>query len=323
MEAALTNTLSPKEEILCVCAGKFGQRWKDMAQSLDLKTQSIPVPLGQAVSPEQIEAELEKRPHTKALLLTACETSTGTEQPVKAISQVLKKYPKTLFLVDGITGLGAMKLQMEEWGIDVLIGGSQKSFMIPTGLSFISLSKKAWEAYKKSSCPKYYFDLQREKRAQAKGQTAFSSSVSLIRALNTSLCQIEKQGLKSSILRCQSLKDATHVFCHALGLKLFSSHPANAVTAVESPPHLSTQEILDSLYKNHNIVIAGGQGSLKDKLFRIGHLGPIKDQDQLKALKAFALEIYKRDAALFDPLQIKKALLKVKHRLKKASYEKS
>ena len=221
MEAALTNTLSPKEEILSVCAGKFGQRWKDMAQSLGLKTQSIPVPLGQAVSPEQIEAELEKRPHTKALLLTACETSTGTEQPVKAISQVLKKYPKTLFLVDGITGLGAMELQMEEWGIDVLIGGSQKSFMIPTGLSFISLSKKAWEAYKKSSCSKYYFDLQREKRAQAKGQTAFSSSVSLIRALNTSLCQIEKQGLKSSILRCQTLKAATHVFCRALGLKLF------------------------------------------------------------------------------------------------------
>lgn len=323
MEASLTNTLSPKEEILCVCAGKFGDRWRDIAKSLDLKTHSINVPLGQAVSAKQIEEELEKNPRIKALLLTACETSTATEQPVKEVSKALEKHPQVLFIVDGITGLGAMNLPMDKWGIDVLIAGSQKSFMIPTGLSFISLSNKAWEAYKKSACSKYYFDLQKEKTAQAKGQTAFSSNVSLIRALKASLHHIEKQGLQTCILRCQTLKESTHIFFKILGLKLFSSSPANSVTAIQIPKNLSAEEITSCLQRKHNIVIACGQGSLKNKLLRIGHLGPINNRDQLKALKTLALEIHKRDASLFNRTKWKKALYQANKRLTKYPNEKS
>ena len=294
MEAGLTNCLSPQDEILCVCAGKFGERWKGIAQSFGIKTHCLQLPLGRAVTPQQIEKELEKNPKIKALLLTACETSTATEQPVREISQTLKNYPQILFLVDGITGLGAMNLNMKEWGIDVLIAGSQKSFMIPTGLSFISLSKKAWQAVKKSSCPKYYFDLQKEKKAQALGQTAFSANVSLLRALHTSLCHIEKQGLKACISRCQNLKESTHIFCEVLGLKLFSSRPANSVTAILSPSHLPAEEILKDLYKQHKIRFAGGQGVLKNKIFRIGHLGPISNSYQLKSFVRFRLRVAKK-----------------------------
>ena len=316
MEASLSNTLSPGEEILCICAGKFGERWKDMADCFGIKVHSIKVPLGQAVSTQIIKKELEKNPNIKALLLTACETSTATEQPIEAISKMLKKFPQILFILDGITGLGAMDLPMDSWGIDVLIAGSQKSFMIPTGLSFIALSQKAWTAAKTASCQKYYFDLHREKTAQAQGQTAFSSNVSLIRALKESLKYIDNQGLQAWILRCQNLKESTHIFCKALGLSLFSSKPANSVTAIQIPDHLSAKDIKKNIQKKYHIVIAGGQGGLKESLLRIGHLGPIKNKNHIKALEALALEIQKKDPSLFSRQQIKKALSQAKKTLK-------
>ena len=312
MEAALLNTLSPGEEVLCICAGKFGERWRDMAQSFGLKTHSITVPWGEAVQPETVKSELKKHKQIRALLISACETSTATEQPVKDISKILKKHPQILFLVDGITGLGAMNLPMDEWGIDVLLAGSQKSFMIPTGLSFIALSKKAWEAERFSSCPRYYFDLKREKKAQAEGQTSFSSSVTLVRALRESLNSIKKEGLKGCILKCQILKKSTHAFCDSMDLSLYSSKPANAVTAIKVPENLSGEDLKKSLQTHQGLLLAGGQGKLKGKILRIGHLGPIAPSDQLRALNALALELRKQDPHFFDDKKIKEAAKKVK-----------
>ena len=312
MEAALSNTLSPKEEVLCVCAGKFGERWKEIAQAFGINVHSINVPLGEAVSPEDIANELEKNKSIRALLISACETSTATQQPIKKISKVLKNYPQVLFIVDGITGVGAMDLPMDEWGIDVLIAGSQKSFMLPTGLAFIALSKKAWQARENSSCPKYYFDLKKEKLAQTQGQTAFSSSVTLIRALKESLNFIKKQGLESCILKCQTLKNSTHIFCESLDLSLYSSKPANSVTAIKMPENISAKEIRNNLQEKHNIVVAGGQDSLKNKLLRIGHLGPISPLDHLRSLKALALELQKKDPESFSDKKVSRALKKAK-----------
>ena len=299
MEAALSNTLSPGEEVLCICAGKFGERWKEIALAFNLKVHLVNVPSGEAVRPKIIQKNLEKNKQIRALLLSACETSTATEQPVKEIAKVLENHPQTLFIVDGMTALGASELPMDKWNIDVLIAGSQKSFMLPTGLAFISLSKKAWKAVEKASCPRYYFDLKKEKKAQAKGQTAFSSSVTLIRALKTSLNFIKKQGLKSCVLKCQTLKKSTHIFCESLGLNLYSSKPANSVTAIKIPKNLSVKAIRKNLQENHGIVIAGGQGLLKDEILRIGHLGPIKPQSHLRALKALALELKKKSSHNF------------------------
>ena len=318
MEAALSNTLSPGDEVLCVCAGKFGERWKDIAQAFGLKTQSLDVPMGESVSVSDLKKKLEQNKQIRALLVSACETSTGTEQPIRELSQILRNYPQVLFMVDGMTGVGAMELPMDSWEIDVLVAGSQKSFMLPTGLAFIALSKKAWIAEETSSCPSYYFDLKKERLAQSQGQTAFSSSVTLIRALKESLDFIKKQGLKSCILKCQDLKKSTHVFCENLGLSLYSAQPASSVTAIQIPENLSAESIKKNLQDHHGIVLAGGQGALKGKILRMGHLGPINPTDHLKVLKALALELKKRDPLTFNDKKIKKALKRAKNTLQQS-----
>ena len=315
MEAALSNTLSAKDEVLCVCAGKFGERWKEIAQAFDIKVHCIDVPLGMAVCVETVKTELLKNPNLKALLISACETSTATQQPIKEISKILKNQSQILFIVDGITGVGAMELNMDEWGIDVLVAASQKSFMLPAGLAFIALSQKAWKTVEASSCPKYYFDLTKERKAQAQGQTAFSSSVTLIRALNESLILIKKQGLKFCILKCQTLKKSTHVFCKEMGLALYSLNPANSVTAIEIPENLSATEIKKNIEKNHSVILAGGQGGLKNKILRIGHLGFISYRDHLRGLKALALELNKKDPKTYELSKIKSALKKARKTL--------
>jgi len=313
MEAAFLNTLSPQEEIVCVGGGKFGERWQDMAKKFSLKVHCIDLPWGKAVKPDQIEEVLIKQPKTKALVLTACETSTASSHPVKEIANILKKHPKTLFIVDAITALGSMTLNMDEWGIDVMVAGSQKSFWLPTGLSFISLSKKAWQRNLQSQLPKYYFDLNREKKAQSQGQTAFSSPVTLIRALETSLKSLSEIGLKKLILQCENFKKASLSFALSLGLKSYSSSPANAVTALLIE---NADDIKKSLETEHHIILGGGQGQLKNKILRIGHLGPIQREDFLKALESLAQELQKKNSALFKTEQIQRALKKAEGQLK-------
>ena len=310
MEASLSNTLSPLEEVLCVCAGKFGERWKEIALAFKLKATVIEVPWGQAVSVEEIKNHLEQNKNFSAILITACETSTATQQPLKEIAELLKNYPELLFIVDAITGLGAMELKTDEWGIDVMIAGSQKTFWLPAGLAFISLSQKAWEKSLDSKLPKYYFDLNKERTAQRKGQTAFSSSVSLIRALSVSLKLIQKTGLKNLILRTEKLKSACHAFCKALDLELFSTQPANALTAIKIS---SADAIKKSMEENHQVFTAGGQGALKNKILRIGHLGPLSRKDFIRGLKALAFELNKREPSVFTKEKIRSALKKAQY----------
>ena len=312
MEAAFVNTLSPKEEVICVGGGKFGERWQDMAQKLSLKVHSLDLTWGQAIDPAKIEEALIKYPETKALILTACETSTATSHPIEEIAKILKKYPKVLFIVDAVTGLGSMTLNMDDWGIDVMIAGSQKTFWLPTGLSFISLSKKAWKRSLQSKFPKYYFDLSREKKSQKKGQTAFSSPVTLIRTLHFSLKILTEIGLKKLILQCEAFKKASLDFCFTLNLKTYSSSPANSVTAILIE---QADEIKKTLEEKHHIILGGGQEQLKNKLLRIGHLGPIKKNDFLEALKALAQELQQRNPKLFKKRQIQNALKKAEKNL--------
>ena len=316
MEAGLANTLSLQEEVLCVCGGKFGERWREIALALNLTVNGIHVPWGQAVSVEDIEKQLEQNKQIKAVLISACETSTATQYPIQEICELLKNYPEVLVIVDAITGLGTMELKMDEWGIDVMVAGSQKSFWLPTGLSFICLSKTAWKKALNSNIPKYYFNLIREREAQLKGQTAFSSSVSLIRALSTSLNLLKKQGLKNLILRCEIFKKACHVFCESLTLKIYSSNPANALTAIEIP---SAQTLKQKLEEKHQVFVAGGQAHLKNKILRVGHLGPLKNKDLMRGLKALAFELHKTEPSVFTGKKIKSALRKAKQILKSVS----
>lgn len=305
MEAGLINTLSPGEELICIGGGKFGERWSDMARGFGLKVHFLEVPWGKALDLKELEEKLKKHAKISAVVVTACETSTGTNQPVKDISLLLKKCPDILFIVDAITGLGAMPLPMDEWGIDVMTAGSQKSFWLPAGMAFIALSKKAWDKTKSSKIPKYYFDLNREKKAQLKGQTAFSSPVSMVFALEASLNLLKEKGLKQLIAQCESLKASTHAFCKALDLKLYSSSPSASLTAIEIE---NSEEIKKILEEKHHVITAGGQGILKNKILRLGHLGPLTSSQFLTALKALGFELNKRDSNFYTDQKIKKAL---------------
>lgn len=305
MEAALVNTLSPQEEVLCIGGGKFGERWRDMSQSFSLKVHFIDVPWGEAVCLNQIKNKLLKHPKIQALIITACETSTGTIHPIKDISLLLKKHKNILFIVDAITGLASMPLCMDEWGIDVMVAGSQKSFWLPTGLAFICLSEKAWEKSLQSKLPKYYFNLNKEKNAQSQGQTAFSSSVSLIRALFVSLNLLNKIGLDQLISRCEKFKESCLAFCKILNLRPYSSSPANSLTALFLN---QAQDIKKNLEQNHHVIVAGGQGQLKNKLIRIGHLGPLNPELFLFALKVLAEELNKNNPSVFQKEKILLAL---------------
>ncbi|MCY4512378.1 MAG: alanine--glyoxylate aminotransferase family protein, partial [Bdellovibrionales bacterium] len=286
MEASLINTLSPGDQVICVCGGKFGERWRDIALSHDIKTHSLSMPWGQSLCLKEAKKSLKQYPKAKAFLVSACETSTGTEHPIAELSLLLKQYPNTLFMVDGITGLGAMKLNMDNMGIDVLIGGSQKSFMLPAGLAFIALSDKAWKFQKQSTCPRYYFNLAEEKEAQKTGQTAFSSNVALIKALGNNLDHFQKKGLKHFIHRSNSLAQVTRDFCNTLNLPLLSERPASSVTTIQMPKGVSGSQVQNQMEKENQVIVAGGQGVLKDKIIRIGHLGPITNQNLIRGLTA-------------------------------------
>ncbi len=319
MEAAITNTLSPGDTVLCVCSGKFGNRWKDIALSYNLKPEVIDVRWGEPVSTEEISHHLQNNNHIKAVLVSACETSTATNQPIEEISKILKNKPEILFIVDGITGLGAMPLPMDQWNIDVLVGGSQKSFLLPTGMSFISLSQKAWDFEKKSTCPKYYFNLKREREKQEEGNTSFSINVSFIKALNQSLeYLLEKdKNLEKCILRCQQLAKATQLFCKELDLDLLSKKPSDSVTAIQIPETISANQIKKSLEEKENIIVAGGQDQLKDKIIRIGHLGFIQNEDLLRCLETLGAELHNQLFDQFPKDKIQRALEVTKKELSK------
>ena len=324
MEAAVVNTCSPGDEALFLSAGKFGERWSAMGKSFGLRANILKARYGETFSPKEIERFLQRRPQTKALFVQAVETSTGTAHPITALSKILKKFPQTLFIVDGSTAAGAVSLKMDLQSIDVLIGASQKSAGLPAGMAFIALSEKAWKRQAAARCPKYYFDLLKERHALERGETAFSANTAFLRALDESALPASSKVLQMHIARIQALAHSTAAFCKAMGLKLFSSAPAASVTAVCLPEKNgstdSWKKLNDGLRLRHGFVFAGGQGPLKGRIFRIGHLGPIHKSLHLRALKALAQELRRiYGARRFSAQKCKDALRAASKELRAAS----
>ena len=271
MSAALLNTLSPKDKVLAICAGRFGQRWAEMASAYQLQTQIINIPWGEAVKVQQVKAILKKDPQIKAILIQACETSTGVLHPIQKLAQLTKTNSKILLIVDAISALGAVNIPMDKWGIDVLIGGSQKSFSLPTGMSFICLSKKAWQFNKTSRLPVYYLDLKKEKAAQKKGQTAFSSNVSYIKALY----QFFSSGagnINTRIQHSRKMSKMTLNFCKNLDLNTFAKVPSPSMTSITLPAHIDGIKLKKYIEIKYAVIFAGGQEKLKGRVLRIGTL---------------------------------------------------
>lgn len=291
MEALLVNTLSPGDKVLAIVSGKFGERWADMAKTYGAVVTIINVPWGEAVKVSDVADHLQKNPDTRAVLCQACETSTAVAHPIKELAQVIDGYADTLFLVDAITALGAYPLPMDEWKIDGLVAGSQKAFMLPTGMAFISFSKKAWKFIENAKFPRYYFDVRKEKKANGAGETFYSSNVAIIRALDVVLSLIATQGLDQLFHTIHRRAELTRVFAQQLGFTLYAKAPSDSVTALTVPSHMDGQKIRLHLEEVHNITIMGGQDQAKGKIIRIGHMGYIQDQEMLRLLECLGLTL--------------------------------
>lgn len=279
MEAAVVNLLSPGDAVITVHAGKFGERWTEIATAYGIKAEVIDVAWGKAVNPQDIESRLKTSPKIKAVFTTLCETSTGVTQDIEAIGKIVKNYNAVL-VVDAISGLGAIDLKTDAWSVDVCVSGSQKGLMLPPGLAFISMSKKAWDRVLESKCPKYYFDLTVAKKAIEKTDTPFTPAISLIIALDEALKIMRQDGLENIFSRHKKMANATRVAVKALGLELFSPEAASdVVTAVKVPQGLDGEKLVKVMRDTYGVTIAGGQAELKGKIFRIAHMGYIGEFD--------------------------------------------
>ncbi len=285
MVGAVNNFFSHGDKVLVINAGNFGERWIKICKSYNLSVEEIKIEWGYSVKPEDVENALKKDPSIKGVFVQASETSTGVYHDIKALASIVKRHENTIFVVDAISALVAHDLKMDEWGIDVLIGGSQKGLMLPPGLAFVGVSDKAWKFADKSTSPKFYFNFKKERESLAKNQTSFTSPVTLIIGLNESLKLLRAEGLDNAFKRHERLSLATREAVKALGLDMFTKEsPSYAVTAVNAPAGMDGQEIYKNLRVKYGITAAGGQGHVKGKIFRIAHLGYAGTFDVITAI---------------------------------------
>jgi aspartate aminotransferase-like enzyme len=292
MEAAVSNLFSPGEKVLVINGGKFGERWLKIGQAYSLEVIQLKVEWGKAVKPGVLEKHLKVYPDIQGVLMQASETSTTTLHPVKEIAELTRNGP--LLVVDGVTAMGVLPVPMDEWGVDVLVTGSQKALMLPPGLGFIALNDRAWARTEKAKLPRFYFDLRLERKNQMKKTTAFTPAVSLIFGLHASLEMMQKEGLERVYSRHERLARATRAAAAALGLKLLApDNPSPAATGIMLPEGMDGEKLLDYLRDRMGITFAEGQDQLKGKIIRIAHVGYIGAFDVLVAISALEMALKK------------------------------
>jgi len=273
MDASVSNLFSKGDKVIVCCAGKFGERWAEIAKAYGLNANVITAPYGSVVTPEQVSAALAAEPAAKGVFVQASETSTGAMHNVEAMGRAIAK-TEAIFVVDAITGLGTMPLDIDGWGLDVVIGGSQKAFMIPPGLAFMSVSPKAWKLAETATLPHFYFNLKKEKKSGDAGESSWTPATSLILALAEALKYVKQIGMEHLVANAQMLAQATRAAAEKLGLELFAaSSPGSSVTALKAPAGMDSGVIVKEFRSRFGSIIANGQGSMKGQIFRIAHLG--------------------------------------------------
>jgi aspartate aminotransferase-like enzyme len=280
LEAAIVNILSPGDKVLSVSIGVFGERFAAIAEQFGAEVTPLNFEWGKAADADVIRRALQAEPKIKAVLVTHNETSTGVTNDLASISSVVKEFDK-LLLVDAVSSLGSINLPIDDWHLDVTVTGSQKGWMAPPGLAMVSLSQEAWQAHSEAKMPHFYWDFTRAKSYLEKGQTPWTPAISTVFALSVSLEMMLREGLPNIIARHARISKATRDGIKSLGLPLFAdeSFASNTVTAVRSPDGLEVKKMLQILREEHQIVLAGGQQTLAGKIFRIGHLGWINEDD--------------------------------------------
>lgn len=290
MEGSVSNFLSPGDKALTINGGKFGERWTKLCKTFGAQVTEIKVEWGHVVNPQMIADALKKDPGIKAVYVQASETSTGVAHDVKTLAQIVKAHGDTILVVDGITALGVFDIKTDDWGIDVLITGSQKALMLPPGLAFVSVSDKAWQLADKAKNAAFYFNFKKERENQQKNQTAFTPAVSLIIGLQEVLKMLKAEGLDAVFSRQAGMAHAMREGVKAAGLALFPKEsPSDALTAVSAPEGVDGQAVYKNLRVQYGITAAGGQDHLKGKIFRVSHMGYMDRFDVITAVAAIEM----------------------------------
>jgi aspartate aminotransferase-like enzyme len=292
MEAAISNLTSPGDKVLVLTAGKFGERWISLAKAFGCGVDSVAAPYGQTISPAEVRAKL--TPDVRCVYVQATESSTGARHDVEAITKLARGLPDTLLIVDAITGLGTTRFDVDGWGMDVIIGGSQKALMMPPGLAYGAISERAWQRMEKTKSPRYYFDLRKERKAAAKGETSYTPATSLVAGLAAALDYVRQMGegnlaagRDALIANAELCAAMTRDGAQALGYNLFApTAPAAALTAIASPAGVDSSTIVKRFREKFGAVVANGQGEMKGQLFRIAHLGYYDYLDTIGILAA-------------------------------------
>lgn len=289
LESSIVNTLSPGDKVIACSAGSFGDRYVDIAKTYGAEVIEIQGEWGDPISPALIEQSVKEHPDVKAVIVTHNETSTGVTHDLQSISSVVRNNSDALILVDAVSSLGSIPLPVDGWGCDVVSTGSQKSFMIPPGLAFISFSDRAWKAYESSKMPKSYFDLGEAKKSLQQGQTPWTPNISLFYALDVALDMMLAEGMENIFIRQSNVAEYTRRSVKDLGFRLLStdeSRASDTVTAVHIDDSLDSSKFMAEMKDTEKIILAGGQGKLNGKIFRIGHLGSVVIEDIEEVIEA-------------------------------------
>ena len=292
MEASVSNLTSPGDRVLALTAGKFGERWTSLAKSFGCAVETVSAPYGETFSLEEVRRKL--MPEIRCVYMQATESSTGARHDVEAVAKLVRGLPDTLLVVDAITGLGTTHLDVDAWGIDIIIGGSQKALMVPPGLAYGAVSERAWQRMETAKSPRYYFDLRKERKAAAKAETAYTPATALFAGLAAALDYVRQMGdgnlaagrdaLTANAELCAAM---TRSGVEALGLKLFApTCPAAALTAVTAPAGANSTAICKRFREQFGAVVANGQAEMKGQLFRIAHIGYYDYLDTVGVLAA-------------------------------------
>lgn len=289
METAVVNVLAKGDKAVTVRGGKFGERWDDICKAYGIDTIPIDVEWGYAVTPDQVKAAIESDSAVKAVFTTQSETSTGALTDLEAIGKVTRAAGVAL-VTDAVSGLGAHELRPDDWGVDMVVSGSQKTMMLPPGLGFISVSRDSWKWIERSDLPKYYWDIKKYKKSIEKNQNPFTPPVTLIKALNASLDIILGEGLENIWKRTEKTAEAMRAGVRAIGLDIFPKDYSNVLTAVLLPSTVDGGALVKAL-KKRGIFPAGGQEKLKGRIIRVAHIGYLDEFDVLSALSALEMAL--------------------------------
>jgi aspartate aminotransferase-like enzyme len=293
MEGSVSNLTSPGDKVLVLSAGKFGERWRDLAKAFGCAVEVVSAPYGGTLSLEDVRQKLTA--DVRAVYVQATESSTGARHDIRGIAKLVRALgDETLLVVDAITGLGTTHFDVDGWGIDVIIGGSQKALMIPPGLAYCAVGERAWKRMETAKSPRYYFDFRKERKAGAKGESAYTPATSLLAALGAALDFVRQMGngdlvagREALINNAELAAEMTRAGAQAMGLKLFAaSSPAAALTAIQPPAGTDSSAIVKEFRESFAAVVANGQGEMKGKLFRIAHLGYYDYLDTIGILAA-------------------------------------